>query len=331
MADKLTLQQVQKRFECKNYTLLSSSYENIYQKLYYKCSCGETDSVSLGDLGKRVGCKSCSPHKHPISLEEVKSLFGEYGYILLSTVYTNRRTPLEYICRCGSIARKSVKRLDTHHHCHKCKPNTTTALTIDDIRLRFKNYGFVLISDIYVNNETKLKFLCHCGEVGYCSVSNLRQSTKGCGRCSGPNTLKYLSPELQSQVKQSNRIKLRLASRIRVALKSTNNKKTCNTMDYIGCSISDLKSYISNKFTEGMTWENYGSKGWHIDHILPCASFDLTDPEQQKKCFHFTNLQPLWAKENLSKGSKLPTGLRPRRSSNLCLPTSPGTLLIAPN
>lgn len=52
-----------------------------------------------------------------------------------------------------------------------------------------------------------------------------------------------------------------------------------------------------------MTWENYGE--WHIDHIKPCASFDLNDPEQQKLCFHYTNLQPMWAKENQKKADKL--------------------------
>ncbi|NBT08982.1 MAG: hypothetical protein EBS98_09300, partial [Chitinophagia bacterium] len=49
---------------------------------------------------------------------------------------------------------------------------------------------------------------------------------------------------------------------------------------------------------------NYGKFGWHLDHIQPCASFDLTDPSQQKKCFHYSNIQPLWAKDNWSKGSR---------------------------
>lgn len=53
-----------------------------------------------------------------------------------------------------------------------------------------------------------------------------------------------------------------------------------------------------------MTWENYGFYTWHIDHIRPCASFDLSDPEQQKICFNYKNMQPLWAHENLSKHAK---------------------------
>ena len=72
------------------------------------------------------------------------------------------------------------------------------------------------------------------------------------------------------------------------------------TMNLVGCNSIKLREYIEAKFTEGMTWENQGS--WHIDHIQPCCSFDLTSEEEQKKCFHFTNLQPLWAIENLKKG-----------------------------
>ena len=53
-----------------------------------------------------------------------------------------------------------------------------------------------------------------------------------------------------------------------------------------------------------MSWDNWSIKGWHIDHIRPCSSFDLSDPTQQKECFHYTNLQPLWASENLKKNNK---------------------------
>jgi hypothetical protein len=55
---------------------------------------------------------------------------------------------------------------------------------------------------------------------------------------------------------------------------------------------------------EGMTWNNNTGNGWHIDHIIPCAAFDLTKSEEQKKCFHYTNLRPMWASENISKSSK---------------------------
>jgi len=70
----------------------------------------------------------------------------------------------------------------------------------------------------------------------------------------------------------------------------------------IGCSVEQLKAYLEKKFEPGMGWENQGE--WHVDHILPCASFDLNDPAQQRECFHFTNLQPLWARDNLQKWAK---------------------------
>ena len=79
--------------------------------------------------------------------------------------------------------------------------------------------------------------------------------------------------------------------------------KSASTIQLLGCNAAELKLHLESKFTVGMTWENHSQFGWHIDHILPCASFALTDPEQQKKCFHYTNLQPLWWVDNIKKGA----------------------------
>ncbi len=100
-----------------------------------------------------------------------------------------------------------------------------------------------------------------------------------------------------------------LRNRTRCAIKS--NRKIGPTIDFIGCSIEELKLKFESLFYpnpetgEMMTWENYGYYGWHIDHIIPLSAFDLTDPKQFKKACHYTNLQPLWWKENLSKGNKI--------------------------
>jgi len=104
--------------------------------------------------------------------------------------------------------------------------------------------------------------------------------------------------------KYKNNINFKLLSNLRRRmLKSLKNvKKNNKTIDLIGCSVHFLKKYIESKFKPGMTWENRHE--WHIDHIKPCASFDFTDPKQQAECFHYTNLQPLWAQENIIKGSK---------------------------
>jgi hypothetical protein len=92
-----------------------------------------------------------------------------------------------------------------------------------------------------------------------------------------------------------------LRSRLSRALKSQRSQKSFKTLDLIGCSVDFLRSHLESKFRDGMSWENHSFRGWHIDHIKPISVFDLSDKEQQKLCFHYTNLQPLWHEENLSK------------------------------
>jgi hypothetical protein len=98
------------------------------------------------------------------------------------------------------------------------------------------------------------------------------------------------------------RIACNLRSRIRQAIMNQNANKANKTVALLGCSTLYLKTYLELLFLPGMSWENYGE--WHIDHIKPCASFDLTKKEEQLMCFHYTNLQPLWALDNISKGAK---------------------------
>ena len=82
------------------------------------------------------------------------------------------------------------------------------------------------------------------------------------------------------------------------------NQKKGHTIDLLGCSIDFYKEFLSQKFTEEMSWENYGSV-WEIDHILPCASFDFTIEENQYKCFNYLNTQPLLISDNRIKNDKL--------------------------
>jgi len=90
-------------------------------------------------------------------------------------------------------------------------------------------------------------------------------------------------------------------SRLRSALK--NNYKSGSAVRDLGCSIKDLKIHLEQQFQEGMNWDNHGK--WHIDHIKPLVSFDLTKREELLEACNYTNLQPLWAKDNLSKGCKI--------------------------
>lgn len=94
-----------------------------------------------------------------------------------------------------------------------------------------------------------------------------------------------------------------LRTRINQAIK--NNYKSGKTTELIGCNIEELKKHIEQQFKQGMSWDNWSPDGWHIDHIMPCSSFDLTKEAEQKKCFHWSNLQPLWAEENYKKHTKI--------------------------
>lgn len=109
---------------------------------------------------------------------------------------------------------------------------------------------------------------------------------------------------IQKLLKTNKEFKLRhiLRDRFRKALK--NKYKVGSAVKDLGCSIEYFRKYIELKFQPKMTWKNYGKK-WHIDHIKPLASFNLTDEKQLKEALHYSNLQPLWKLDNLRKSNKI--------------------------
>jgi hypothetical protein len=97
-----------------------------------------------------------------------------------------------------------------------------------------------------------------------------------------------------------NRMRNRVYHALRAHLKGT-AKGSVNAVALVGCTMPELAAYLEAQFLPGMTWED--RRKWHIDHKRPCSAFDLSDPAQQRECFHYSNLQPLWASDNLSKSS----------------------------
>ena len=111
---------------------------------------------------------------------------------------------------------------------------------------------------------------------------------------------KYIRDRLKTDIN----FKLRKTIRARIRLALKNDKKRSKTLKLLGVNnIITAKKHLEKLFKPRMTWKNHGK--WHIDHIIPCSSFDLTKASEQRECFHYTNLQPLWASENLAKGSKI--------------------------
>lgn len=122
----------------------------------------------------------------------------------------------------------------------------------------------------------------------------------------------YIKGKLKTDI--NFRLAHNMRHRIIYAVKNSKTTKCTKTTNLLCCSVIELKNYLESKFLPTMNWENYG-KYWHIDHIIPCSSFNLIDEEEQKKCFHYTNLQPLFAVTqiingieyigNLNKGNKI--------------------------
>jgi len=113
---------------------------------------------------------------------------------------------------------------------------------------------------------------------------------------------------LQYHEKYKNDVGYRLKRRARAhvsRIKTGHLKCPNKSMEYIGCTVEQFRKHIESLWLDGMHWGNNTTRGWHIDHIRPLSSFDLTDPNQAKAALHYTNLQPLWAIDNLKKYTKI--------------------------
>lgn len=167
--------------------------------------------------------------------------------------------------------------------------------------------------------KDKQKKLKQCREYALKNVNRVKEHKR---KCYLKNKDKYLI--LQKKRRQYNKTELRsyyrkyqkersnsdpnykLARNLRRRLHDflSGKLKTISAVKDLGCTINELKLHIESKFQDGMSWSNYGIFGWHIDHIRPLSNFNLLDKNEALKAVHYTNLQPLWAKDNLSKGAK---------------------------
>jgi hypothetical protein len=118
------------------------------------------------------------------------------------------------------------------------------------------------------------------------------------------NNIEKVRDKWRIQGKKINRrVRDSLNHRISEALLTQNLTKNNTTFNYVGCSRDELKKWFENIFEDKMSWNNYGE--WHIDHVIPCCSFDLSKEEDKLKCFSWKNLRPCWSKDNITKGNKI--------------------------
>lgn len=239
-------------------------------------------------------CKECKKKHHEANKEEILKKRREKW---------RAEHPLEVIpegmkkcCKCGEIKPKTSEFFNKlkkakdgfKYECKECKKNEYTgssAKYIENSRKRYmkKRKEISAKNKIYKqkNEERYKEYYQKYYEIKKAEIKE--------------NVRKYRLKRSKEDV--GFRLMARYRTRVYKALKGIDKSKTTQSM--IGCSIEFLKAHLESNFTDGMNWDNYGK--WHVDHIRPCASFDLKLEQHQKECFHYTNLQPLWAEDNLRK------------------------------
>jgi hypothetical protein len=170
---------------------------------------------------------------------------------------------------------------------------------ITDPKLRKK----MRLKDYYKNNKDKIKlqksqYYIKNKNVISKRIKNYVENNKDKVR-QRRNSYEQRKTKDDIQFKIGKNLRRRLRDVLKIKTKSGSAVKD------LGCTVDEFKSYLESKFQPGMTWNNYGYYGWHIDHIKPLSSFDLSDRKQFLEACHYTNLQPLWASENLIKSNKL--------------------------
>lgn len=126
-------------------------------------------------------------------------------------------------------------------------------------------------------------------------------------RCRYSNDSEFaISERIRRQIKKKER-RDGIADSIRASLNAKRGRST-KVQHVVGCTLAELKSHIESLFTDGMTWDEFRAGNIHIDHIIPQAAFDMNNDDDYLQCWHYSNLQPLWASDNRAKSDRLPCG-----------------------
>jgi len=206
------------------------------------------------------------------------------------------------LCEGGSLCEHKLQK----SHCRQC--GGSVFCEHDRYRPDCKECGGTSICE-----HGKYRHRCiECNGTGICEHGRVRER---CVDCGGSQTCEHNVWKRNCKVcDPQNYLAHLLRTRVRSALKSSPRKLKSrdkdSMLDLIGCTVEECKKHIESQWQEGMIWDNHGSDEgeWHIDHRMPCNLFDLNNENERKKCFHYTNLQPLWATENLQAGGRFKEG-----------------------
>jgi hypothetical protein len=310
------------------YTYLTEDFKGhrdsyrVADKAVFDCpKCKGTDCVRVGHVKtkiKKLGRYECSTCRNAAQIVDArkacKEKYGGLNPFQVEAVKEKiRETNLErYGVESVLSLRENHEKGISAARTPECRAKAQETL--------FKNYGTTSILDIpgvrEKSNSAKIEKFKKLRD----GIAETQR--KVCSRCKVDKSLTEFSnshklgvktwciecfiehSKLRCESDENYRLSLRLRTSMSRAM--VKNKSGAKVVELLGCSIQEFRKYIESKFQPGMTWDNYGANGWHLDHIWPISKFDLTDLEQRKKAVHFSNMQPLWAIDNQKKGNKLP-------------------------
>lgn len=341
MSEKHTYSYVKQYFKDQDCELLEDVYVNSRTKMRYRCSCGNVSKITFSNFNGGHRCSKCgdkrSISKRRRNFDDVKKIFEDNGCRLLSTEYKNNKTHLNYICSCGNESWIRFDHFIQGKRCQGCAPNGK--LTFEEVKKIFADKGCELLEDIYVNNRTKMKYKCSCGNISKNNVFNFLNSNGGCPNCDGINRYdikdvkKYFKEEgceLLEDVYVNNHTKMKYKCSCgnisKISFKTFKEGVRCKKCYYIRARkiqedlgnwlpLEDLDEYdlyysvvynMTNinyrKFKKSINPEKYprGLKQYHIDHKYSVSSgFKNNVPPYILS--HPYNLQMLPYRDNIIK------------------------------
>lgn len=205
------------------------------------------------------------------------------------------------------------------------RKNNFNKISIQRKVFYLENRKRLLTRETYISGDTKTCSICDMNK----SINDFNKNQKNkdgrrteCRLCQSSkqklytknNSNKIKNYRITNKVKINKHKALKKKTDIQYRLQCNLRTRFCNAVkdnfksgsavSDLGCTIADFKLYIEKEFVEGMTWDNWGRCTWHLDHKIPLSKFDLTNRQELLRAVHYTNLQPMWAKENLEKAAK---------------------------
>lgn len=269
------------------------------------CSkCNIKYDISFYQIGRNV-CKSCRNLQIKKRREENIKLIN---YDDLTKIKKCNCCNLELNICCFNVCKTSKSGYS--FKCKECKSKTrhkTKKMIIPDPNINFKICIRCKInkeiSNFNITSLTLDKYFPYCKECTPKKTWTKEKQKESEKKYIKKNIDKVREKWKKQGEKINRRVRDSLNHRISEALKTQNLTKRNKTFNYVGCSRDELKKWFEHIFEDGMSWDNYGK--WHIDHIVPCSSFDLSNEDEILKCFSWKNLRPCWSIENIIKGNKI--------------------------